>query len=199
MFFFFSWTWTTLWSFVFMFSVGWTVEVSQPLDHMICDPDSSFSCSSSLGFATLEKKEKSFLWMSGVTHGQPLGVWSRFATQWGLVELDPASFLFLLCLLLSVFTPPGRPRSFRSVAAKTTASFLHKRWLSGLWGAGLWMGCLCERRRRRRLGSGWRWLPLAVVFKQTGAAEGSTLFPRSSQRGQRWPFDSRPRPPGRCL
>lgn len=95
----------------------------------------------------------------------------------------------------------------RAGTTKTTASFLHKRWLSALWGGRGFAQCVCMWGKE-----GGRWDGVTVVdfrrlvFKQTaavvqgrregrgaikGLTEGSAQFPHSSRRGQRWPSDSR--------
>lgn len=95
----------------------------------------------------------------------------------------------------------------RAGTTKTTASFLHKRWLSALWGGRGFAQCVCMWGKE-----GGRWDGVSVVdfrrlvFKQTaavvqgrregrgaikGLTEGSVLFPHRSRRGQRWPSDSR--------
>lgn len=116
-----------------------------------------------------------------------------------------------ICLVNPVLFTTQPKRRLGSGAAKTTASFLRKSWLSGLGGRrSLVCVFVCVCVVRRRVGSEFGWLTLGLVFRQKAARgrEGkgrqacrrkrtvSTQQPTGAKGG---PSDSHPLPSSYCL
>lgn len=103
-----------------------------------------------------------------------------------------------ICLVNPVLFTTQPKRRLGSGAAKTTASFLRKSWLSGLGGRrSLVCVFVCVCVVRRRVGSEFGWLTLGLVFRQRAARgrEGKAslqkeahCFHTAANRGQRWPL-----------